>query len=89
MNALEGPKILMGDFNLDPHTQSYAIIKDAGFECMVERYGISDTRTPLYEKTYSRFADYALVTPDVRVRDFRVLPDVVSDHAALFLEIEA
>ncbi|MDQ1343317.1 MAG: hypothetical protein QG650_36 [Patescibacteria group bacterium] len=85
---LEGPKILMGDFNLNPDTRSYRMFSDAGFSCLVERFGITSTRTPLYEKP-GKYADYALVTPDVPVRDFRVLPDVVSDHAPLLLEIAA
>ncbi len=35
-----------------------------------------------------RIADYALVSPDVAVVDFKVLPDEVSDHAAMYLDFE-
>ncbi len=83
------PTVLMGGFNLDPDTESMGMLERAGFRNLVKEYGITDTRTPLYEKTVSRYADYALVTPDVPVTDFRVLPDVVSDHAPILLEIEA
>ena len=84
--SVPGPKVLIGDFNLNPDTKSYSMLKEAGFSCMVDRFGITSTRTPLYEKE-GKYADYALVTPDLPVRDFCVLPDVVSDHAPLLLEI--
>ena len=80
------PTILVGDFNLEPNTKSLAIVED-GMRNLVKEYGITSTRTSYYKKD-CKFADYALVTPTIRVRDFRVLPDEVSDHAALFLEIE-
>ncbi|MEY4723824.1 MAG: hypothetical protein RLZZ324_1337 [Candidatus Parcubacteria bacterium] len=85
------PLVLAGDFNLNPDTEAFACIRRAGLRELVTESGITSTRTPLYRKHgiagESQFADYMFVSPTLDVRDFRVLPDVVSDHAALYLEI--
>lgn len=86
MNFVERPLILCGDFNLRPDSQSFAILKedmrDLGGEA-----GVTSTRTSFYPKA-EKFADYILVSPEVVVREFAVLPDEVSDHAPLYLEFE-
>ncbi len=88
MKTKSGRKIiLLGDFNLNPDTQSMKMIEDFPLKNLIKDYGITDTRTSYYTKE-NRFADYALVSSGLRVKDFRVLPDEVSDHAPLYLEIE-
>lgn len=77
--------VLMGGFNLNPDTRSLALIAE-GMVDLVKEFGITSTRTSLYEKP-GKFADYCFVSPEVDVKDFRVLPDVVSDHAPLLLEL--
>ena len=59
---------------------------EEGLRNLVKEYGIISTRTSFYEKE-GKMADYALVSPELNVLDFRVLPDEVSDHAALYLEV--
>ena len=82
------PTVLIGDFNLNPETESLKMLESAGFVNLVSKFGIPTTRTSLYSKREAfPFADYALATPNVPVADFRTLPDEVSDHAALFLEL--
>lgn len=78
--------IVVGDFNLNPDTQSLALAEE-GLRNLVKEYGITSTRTSFYEKE-GKMADYALVSPELNVIDFKVLPDEVSDHAALFLEFK-
>lgn len=85
MDSVSGSKILCGDFNLRPDTQSLALIA-RGMDDLVKKFGVASTRTPLYGKA-EQFADYIFVTPDITVKKFEVLPDVVSDHAPLLLEI--
>ena len=80
------PVVLIGDFNLNPDTQSISII-EKGMRNLIKEYNVTSTRTSYYAKE-GKFADYAFVTPGVDVKDFAVLPDEVSDHAALSLEIE-
>ena len=81
------PFLLCGDFNLAPDATSMRMLAEAGFRNLVAEYGVSSTRTSLYPRP-ERFADYAFVSPGVEVRDFRVLPDEVSDHAPLMLDFE-
>ncbi len=79
-------KIILGDFNLSPDTESLSIV-EKGMRNLIKEFGITSTRTSFYDKE-NKFADYAFVSPEVEVLDFKVLPDEVSDHAALYLEIQ-
>lgn len=84
MDELIGRKILAGDFNLKPDTESLAIL-EKDMRNLIKEYNITSTRSIFYQKPL-RFADYILVSREVEVRDFKVLPDEVSDHLPLFLE---
>jgi len=78
----------LGDFNLLPETESLRIIEN-GMENLVKDYNVQSTRTSLYTRheISGKFADYIFLSPSIKVKDFKVLPDEVSDHTALFLEI--
>ena len=84
MNTINMPMIVCGDFNLNPTTKSLQIIK-AGMIDLIQEYNISSTRTSLYPKK-ERFADYIFVSEAIKVKQFEVLPDIVSDHAPLLLK---
>jgi endonuclease/exonuclease/phosphatase family metal-dependent hydrolase len=86
IRTLKTPHILCGDFNLLPDTESVKKFEIAGMRNLISEYGITSTRTPLYDKEIG-YADYAFVSEGIEVRDFTVLPDVVSDHAPLSLTI--
>lgn len=86
IDTLTTSYILCGDFNLLPDTESLKKFEAAGMRNLIAEYGITSTRTPLYDKDVL-FADYAFVNEGVTVQDFKVLPDVVSDHAPLQLTI--
>lgn len=85
MDSKEGEKIICGDFNLRPETESIKIIESVGLKNLIKDFDIKSTRTSFYTKP-EKFADYVLVSPGVEVIDFKVLPDEVSDHSALYLE---
>ena len=89
LDGVAGPKLICGDFNLLPENASLRTV-DAGLRNLVIETGVKSTRTPLYrhyeDPSEPNFADYVIVSPDVEVKDFKVLPDAVSDHAALYLE---
>lgn len=85
MDTVDSPKILMGDFNMRPQTESLAILDD-GMRNLILENKITSTRTSYYPKT-ERFADYAIVSSDIDVKQFEILPDEVSDHNALYLEV--
>jgi|SRR3989344_2636316 len=79
--------VLMGDFNLLPETKSLKMLEELGMRNLIKEFGITSTRSSHYTKPV-RFADYTLVSKDVKVNDFKVLPDEVSDHLAMYLDFE-
>ena len=85
--TLPDPLVLCGDFNLLPETESLKKLGDSGLRDLIKEYGITSTRTSFYTKP-EKFADYAFASPKIKVHDFKVLPDEVSDHSALYLEFE-
>jgi endonuclease/exonuclease/phosphatase family metal-dependent hydrolase len=84
---LNGEHILCGDFNLLPDTESLKLFEREGLRNLVKEYKISSTRTSFYTKP-EKHADYMFVTKGVQVKEFTVLPDEVSDHAPLLVEID-
>ncbi len=88
IKKLDTEVILCGDFNLLPETESLKIVeKELDFRNLISEFNITSTRTSYYTKE-TKFADYVLVSKGVVVKDFKVLPDEVSDHSPLFIEIE-
>lgn len=89
MDSVEGSQIVCGDFNLLPDTESVYIL-ERGMRNLIKEYNITTTRTSLYTRaeTSGKFADYIFTSNDIQVLDFKVLPDEVSDHATLLLEIK-
>ncbi|MBP6857683.1 MAG: endonuclease/exonuclease/phosphatase family protein [Candidatus Pacebacteria bacterium] len=80
------PKILVGDFNLLPETESIKMIEQ-NFINLITKYNIPSTRTELY-KGDLKHADYAFVSNEILVEKFEALPDVVSDHVPLSLSFD-
>lgn len=87
LKELEGEIVFCGDFNLRPDTQSLKIIEDFGFRNLIKEYNIRSTRTSFYKKE-ERFADYTLISDGINVKEFKVLPDEVSDHNAMELDFD-
>lgn len=84
MDSIKGKKILCGDFNLLPDTESVKLL-ESGMKNLVKEYGVTSTRSALYTKPI-KFADYIFVSKDIEVKDFKVLLDEVSDHLPLLVE---
>lgn len=87
LNSLGNPFVLCGDFNLLPDTESLKKLDSLNVKNLIQDYGITSTRTSLYTKP-NRFADYAFVSKELPVNDFKVLPDEVSDHNALYIDFQ-
>lgn len=87
VNSLNSECILCGDFNLLPSTKSLQMFEEVGLENLIKKYNIQSTRTSFYKKP-EKFADYVFLSKGVKEKDFKVLPDEVSDHAPLFVEVE-
>ncbi len=86
LDSYPGAKIVCGDFNLLPDGESIKILEQE-MRNLIKEYNITSTRSSFYTKD-GKYADYALVSEDITVKDFKVLPDEVSDHLALMLEFE-
>lgn len=86
LRSVGNPYILCGDFNLTPDTESLRKIEQEGLTNLISAYGITSTRTSIYTKP-ERYADYVFVSPGVEVTNFEVLPDEISDHAPLLLQV--
>jgi endonuclease/exonuclease/phosphatase family metal-dependent hydrolase len=81
------PVILAGDFNLAPDTESIKKLEAFGLRNLIREYGVTSTRTSHYSKP-ERYADYIFLSNGLNIKNFSVLPDEVSDHVPLALEID-
>jgi len=87
LKGIKNPHILCGDFNLLPETKSLKKIEDLGLKNLIKEFNITSTRSSHYKKPL-KFADYTFVSPDITVNEFKMLPDEVSDHLAMYLDFE-
>lgn len=86
-----GEKILGGDFNLMPETESIRMIERSGMKNLIAEYGITTTRSRLSYAQYPEdrrqyFADFIFVSPGVRLTRFAVPEMEISDHLPLVIE---
>lgn len=86
LDAIDTPKILCGDFNLRPDTESLRII-EKGMKNLIQMYNVNSTRTSLYTKE-EKFADYVFTSSEIIIKDFEKWLDEVSDHSPLLLEFD-
>lgn len=84
-SSLEGPVIITGDFNLQPNSESIAIL-NKHFRNLSVEYNLKTTRNELTQKT--EVCDYIFVNDLVEVQDFYASEIVASDHQGLVLEFE-
>jgi endonuclease/exonuclease/phosphatase (EEP) superfamily protein YafD len=84
-------RIIIGDFNLRETSQSVALFSQRGFRNLIAEYNVSTTRNHhIWDKfpdDVQLHSDYVFVSPEITVKHFEVLPDIVSDHQPLLLEI--
>ena len=88
LRSKKGGKILIGDFNLRPETESVLMIEKE-MRNLIKENKIQTTRNPNYkevEQYKDYIADYCFISPNLNLKDFQVLPDIISDHQPLYLE---
>ena len=92
MAKIDGPKIIGGDFNLELMTESVAMFEKNGYRNLIKEFNIKTTRNRLiwerYPESKQYFADYVFVNPEVKIKNFEVPQNEISDHLPLILEIE-
>ncbi len=85
IKQISHPVIICGDFNLLPDTESLKKFEYMGLKNLIKELHITSTRTSFYKKP-EKFADYIFVSQDVKVNEFKLLPEEVSDHSAMYLD---
>jgi endonuclease/exonuclease/phosphatase family metal-dependent hydrolase len=75
-----------------PDTESIRMIEQTGMRNLIADFGIATTRSELSYAQYppddrQHFADFAFVSPEARVVDFRVPRVNISDHLPLVLSL--
>lgn len=85
IDSLNGPKILAGDFNLSPNSESLEVINKKMTNLVVVNK-LKTTRTNLTYKT--EVCDYIFINKEIRAKKFTASDEVVSDHKALIMEFE-
>lgn len=84
----KGDTIICGDFNLFPDTPSMKVF-DKDFISLVNKYKIHTTRPTSNELSGGRnVVDYILVSKGIKVNEFRVIDNDVSDHLPLVLDFD-
>lgn len=91
---LSGEKIICGDFNLLPETESVKMFERAGYTNLIKYFGIATTRGKLCKILHpeftnrQEFADYVFASAGVSAKSFSV-PDVpISDHLPMILNFD-
>jgi endonuclease/exonuclease/phosphatase family metal-dependent hydrolase len=84
---VKNPYVLCGDFNLLPENESLKNLEASGMRNLIKEFGITSTRSSHYKKPV-RFADYTLISDGIKVNEFKILPDEVSDHLAMYLDFD-
>lgn len=77
-------KILCGDFNLNPDTQSVKILETKMIN-LIKKYNIPTTRNKFFPGE-EKFADYTFVSNGINVKNFQVPNIELSDHLPMILE---
>ena len=85
LSGLEGPLVLMGDFNTDWQTEESSLqLLASNLDLKVFRPHADGLST--YGDEGARL-DWILVSPELDFRSYAVYPDVVSDHYAVVADI--
>jgi exonuclease III len=92
LEKLDGQKILGGDFNLNPDTESIAILEASKMTNLISKFQVQSTRTTKYpeeKRKLNPFADYVFVDQSLSINSFSVDTTFEgSDHAPMYLSID-
>jgi endonuclease/exonuclease/phosphatase family metal-dependent hydrolase len=85
-----GAKIIGGDFNLLPITESIQMFEKNWYRNLVKEFNTETTRNHFawdrYPDNKQYFADYIFISKDITLNRFEVSANEISDHLPLILE---
>lgn len=86
LSSIGGPLVLMGDLNSgwDDDTSHVRMLAD---ELNLHAYYPEHAGLGTYKKPTGKRLDWVLISRDLEFREYRVLPDIVADHFAVYAEI--
>lgn len=88
----QGARIIGGDLNVLPETQSVQMFGNSGYRDLIEEYRIKTTRNRLVWERFPDnplyYSDYIFMDTNTTVRNFTVPDMEISDHLPLILEIQ-
>jgi len=93
---IKGPKIIGGDFNLLPETESVLMFEKAGYKNLIKEFNVKSTRNKISWEQFKdqpgfvkqHFADYVFVSSEIKIKSFEVPYLEISDHLPLILDFE-
>ncbi len=89
LDGVTGAKIFCGDFNLMPETESIKML-EKNMKNLIREFNIPETRGEISHRRFPKdpqhFADYAFVSPEIKIVSFQVPNVSISDHLPLILE---
>jgi len=85
LSQIEGPMVMMGDFNTDWEAKESSL-KSLAEQLNLSAFKPTAERLSTYGKKGARL-DWILISDDLEFSDYSVLPEVMSDHFAVAAEI--
>jgi endonuclease/exonuclease/phosphatase family metal-dependent hydrolase len=86
LSRVEGPLILMGDLNSEWGDDA-SHVRTLADELNLHAFSPEDEALGTYKSRSGKRFDWVLVSHELEFRDYKVLPDVVADHFAVYAEI--
>lgn len=88
--SLSGIKIIGGDLNVLPETESVRVFEAAGYKNLIKDFGIKTTRNKIawakHPGNELYYSDYVFVS-GASVASFEVPAEIVSDHQPMILTV--
>jgi len=86
LSNIDGPLILMGDLNSE-WEDGKSHVRMLADELSLRAFYPERSGFGTYKGPTGKRLDWILITQDLEFKDYRVLPDVVADHFAVFAEV--
>ena len=88
VSSLKGPIVTAGDFNVSPTSPAMtAFIAATGLSDITATTGATSTLSSAHYAS-NVMCDYLLASPDITIKKIQIFGELVSDHLAIFAEID-